>query len=135
MKTNRIKAALCAIAAALAFAACSNMMEELKPTPQRTKDLVIKGEPKCENGVITIVVQGTVPTEPKPTITYTFPDGIKKTLQGTVTDNGDGTATLTFDTTLEPEELPEGPMDITVSVSGYNPADVSVDYQPPTTLS
>lgn len=136
---NRIKTALCAFTAALLFAACSNMMEELKPKASAPSGglpaLSIKDEPVYDKGLVTVVANGAVAETPKPKMTYKLPDGKTVELEGTVVKNSDGTSTIKFDMNPVPKELAEGSLDVTISASGYAPTKAKVDYVPPKPLN
>ena len=134
-RLNRAPALLALImGAAFVLAACSNMVEELKTvTPiviGGLPQLSIKGEPQFHEGVVTVVVNGVIPETPKPKMVYQLPDGTRKEVEGTVTDNGDGTTTLVFDMRPAPDEIPEGPLNATLTAQGYSPTPIKVDYVP-----
>ena len=100
------------------------------------KPLHIKGEPKMENPgtKISVVVEDNIPETPKPKLKYTItkPDGSTQEMEveGTVTDNGDGTKTITYDLDPIPQELMGGTLPITFEVPGCLPTDASVNYIP-----
>ena len=136
MRMNRIKTALCAFTAALLFAACSNMMEELKPKASGPAlfPLSIKDGPTFSDGLVTIVVNGDVPDSPKPKMTYKLPDGKTVELEGTVVKNADGTSTITYDMNPVPKDLTDGEIEITLEAKGYAPTKAKVDYVAPKPL-
>ena len=131
MKTSKKIFALCALAA-LFFASCSNMIEQLEaastPLPVKESSVSVPG---C---VISVVVNGTLPEDCEPKAKYKLPDGTEIELNGRVVKNDDGTTTLVFDMNPVPADLPEGELPVTVSVPGYDPAIVKVDYVPPKPL-
>ena len=100
------------------------------------KPLHIKGEPKMENPgtKITVVVEDDIPETPKPKLKYTItkPDGSTEEIEveGSVTDNGDGTKTITYDLDPIPQELMGGTLPITFDVPGCLPTDADVNYIP-----
>ena len=138
MRMNRIKTALCAFTAALLFAACSNMMEELKPKASAPSGglpaLSIKDGPNFSDGLVTIVVNGDVPDSPKPKMTYKLPDGKTVALEGTVVKNSDGTSTITYDMNPVPKDLTDGKIEVTLEAKGYAPTKAKVDYVAPKPL-
>ena len=100
------------------------------------KPLHIKGEPQMENPgtKITVVVEDDIPETPKPKLKYTItkPDGSTEEIEveGSVTDNGDGTKTITYDLDPIPQELMGGTLPITFDVPGCLPTDADVNYIP-----
>ncbi|MBO7123491.1 MAG: hypothetical protein J6V90_09455 [Treponema sp.] len=129
-------------AAAFVFAACSSMMEDLKPTSVPLKPLNIIGAPTMQNPaphIIDVKVDGVIAPTPKPKAVYAIalPGGGERLVEveGTVTDNGDGTSTLTFNlddpNPIDPQ-LSGGSLPVTVKVPGYAPASLvpPVNYIP-----
>lgn len=138
MKTSRIKAALCAFAAAFVFAACSNMMQELKATAsgEAKRFLNIKSvsmtNPPDPANIVTVTVDDAVPQTPSPTLVYTLTDGTKVEVVGAVTENPDGTKTLTFDLNpLDKTKLLGGPLPLAITASRYDPTPATAQYLPP----
>ena len=133
MKTNRIKAVLFAafITAGLTLAGCSQMIYDLRIFMLN----IVSSEMSNPGSVITIKVTDPVPTDSTPVITYTLPDGTPVTVEGTVTDNGDGTRTLEFDLNPVPQGLPGGRLPVTVTVPDYAPTPTTVTYTPPVKTS
>ena len=127
-----------ALFAAALFAACSNMMEELKtvefarPAVPPKKLDIKDAEMKNPGGIVTVTVADEVPTTAKPKITYELPNGTKVEVEGTVAVNDDGTRTLTFDLKPIPQELEGGTLPMTLDVPGnYLPTPVEgINYIP-----
>ena len=133
MKTrmNGIKAALLALAAAVLLPGCSNMIQDLRIRVFN----IISAELENPSNILTVTVTGDIPPGTIPTVTYVLPDGTEVTVEGTVTDNPDGTQTLTFDLNPVPSGLPGGALPVTINVPGYAPETTTVIYTPPVTIS
>ena len=92
---------------------------------------VTASQMKNPDGIVSITIKDDIPATPAPTVTYLLPDGTPIEIEGTVAQNPDGTKTLTFDLNPIPQELQGGTLPLTVTVPGYLPTDVTVDYIPP----
>ena len=92
---------------------------------------VTSSQMKNPDGIVSITIKDDIPATPAPTVTYLLPDGTPIEVEGTVAQNPDGTKTLTFDLNPIPQELQGGTLPLTVTVPGYLPTDVTVDYIPP----
>ncbi|MBO6176709.1 MAG: hypothetical protein J6O39_04135 [Treponema sp.] len=133
MKTNRIKVALFVafITAGLTLAGCSRMIYDLRIFMLN----IVSSEMSNPGSTVTIKVTDDIPSGSVPVITYTLPDGTTVTVEGTVTDNGDGTRTLEFDLNPVPQGLPGGRLPVTVTVPDYAPTPATVTYTPPVETS
>ena len=110
------------------FTACSNMIEDLRVVQ---KELTVNS-PKITNSggnsILTFTTGDDITADSPATVII---NDVEVTVTGTVTDNGDGTKTVSYDVTdLIPSETQGGSVTVTIRKDGFLDTVFTADYTP-----